>query len=158
MGKTTLVNGSSKNSILPWAPAIKDWGNVIISPEGSERFCTNVIYTKFCRADHWCGLHYSESHTGNHSWWLLLHDVKPIFGVLISFIPAFAHQLLTARADGCIVSISSSARVVAVWPGIVYAGAKGMLTFCAHDSSASTCDRCIRVKIGSFYSFYDRPN
>jgi hypothetical protein len=76
----------------------------------------------------------------------------------LEYLFHFAHQLLTARADGCIVSISSSARVVAVWPGIVYAGAKGMLTFCAHDSSASTCDRCIRVKIGSFYSFYDRPN
>jgi hypothetical protein len=65
---------------------------------------------------------------------------------------------LTAWADGCIVSISSLARVVAVWPGIVYAGAKGMLTFCAHDSSASTCDKYIRVDIGSFYSFYDQPN
>jgi hypothetical protein len=130
MRKTTLVSGSSKNSILPWAPAIK--GNVIISPKGSERFCTNVIYTKFCSTDHWCGLHYSESHTGNHSCWLLLHDVNRFFWVVISFIPAFARPLLTARADGCIVSISSAARAVAVWPGIVYAGVKGMFWIMIH--------------------------
>ncbi|CAK9269320.1 unnamed protein product [Sphagnum jensenii] len=35
---------------------------------------------------------------------------------------------------------------------------KVCLTFCAHDPSASTCDRYIRVNIGSFYSFYAQPN
>ncbi|CAM6041639.1 unnamed protein product [Sphagnum compactum] len=59
MRKTTLVSGSSKNSILPWAPAIKE-------------------------------------------------------------------------ADGCIVSISSAARAVAGWPGIVYAGVKGMFCLMIH--------------------------
>ncbi|CAK9869419.1 unnamed protein product [Sphagnum jensenii] len=45
---------------------------------------------------------------------------------------AFAHPLLTAWADGCIVSISSAARAVAVWPGIVYAGVKGMFWLMIH--------------------------
>ncbi|CAM6018762.1 unnamed protein product [Sphagnum balticum] len=59
MRKTTLVSGSSKNLIMPRAPAIKE-------------------------------------------------------------------------CNGCIVSISSAARAVAVWSGIIYAGVKGMFWLMIH--------------------------
>jgi hypothetical protein len=132
MRKTTLVSGSSKNSKLPWAPAIKEWGNVIISPEGSERFCTNVYLHKILqhRSLMWVTLqwipHQKSQLMTVASW------CQPIFWVVISFITAFAHPLLTAWADGCIVSISSAARAVAAWPGIVYAGVKGMFWLMIH--------------------------
>jgi NAD(P)-dependent dehydrogenase (short-subunit alcohol dehydrogenase family) len=94
---------------------------------GILRFFTNVGYTT---------VNPTLEITADDCCFMMSTD---FFEYLFHSYQLFAHPLLTAWADGCIVSISSSARVVGVWPGIVYAGAKGMLTFCAHDSSASTC-------------------